>query len=114
MAIPPFNFAEGTPADSDIVSQYPNAERTFRDQVESAMGIEHDIPGSARHKFGVGADAARDAITTWVVGSIWFNTKTTPVTLQRVVSIGPVVWEDVGANFADASYVLMSRHFART
>lgn len=41
--------------------------------------------------------ATRNAITDWVVGSLWFNTTTTPAVLQRVVSIGPVVWENIRA-----------------
>lgn len=45
MASPPFNIAETTPGDSDIVSQFPAAERTFRDVVEDWISVEHDTSG---------------------------------------------------------------------
>jgi hypothetical protein len=106
VATPPFEILQGKPALTDIVSQHPADERAMRDVVESSLAIEHDMGDASatkggRHKFGVGADAARDAITTWVVGSIWLNTKTTPVTVQRVVSIAPVVWEDLSGGALD-------------
>ena len=106
MATPPFNIDETKPADSDAVSAFPAVERTFRDTVEDSLAVEHDYNSagsSARHKFGVGNNAARDAITNWVVGSIWFNTSTTPATLQRVVSVGPVVWENIGVGLSTAN-----------
>lgn len=98
MATPPFDIAAGLPADSDIVSGYPLVERTFRDMVESILAREHDIiigagGASAHHKFGRGSTATRDAITDWVVGSVWINTDFAPSAWQAVKSIGPVVWE---------------------
>lgn len=123
MASPPFDIAAGVPGDTDVVSAYPAVERTYRDVVESIFAREHDIvigsgSGSAHHKFGVGNDAARDAITDWVVGSIWFNTVTMPVTLQRVVSIGPVVWENVSSSAAalanDVNLIIGLRRFNRS
>lgn len=98
MATPPFAINEAIPADSDNVSAHPTGARAFRDIIESAMAVEHDMKtagSTARHKFGVGNNAARDAITDWVVGSLWINNTASPATLQRVVSVGPVVWEDV-------------------
>lgn len=100
MATPPFNIAENTPADNGAVSGFPAQERAFRDIVEDALAVEHDMNtagSSARHKFGRGSTASRDAITDWVVGSIWFNTDTSPAVLQTVTAVGPVVWENVNA-----------------
>lgn len=102
MASPPFTLATTTPQTGDAQSAYPAAEDAFRDSIASALGREHDVlvGGSsfgAHHKFGTGTTAARDAITDWVVGSIWFNTDFNPAVLQRVNSIGPVVWISVGA-----------------
>lgn len=96
--MPYVDIVEGSPVSGDPVSNFPALEQAFRTAVINAFNREHDLPaagGSVLHKFGVGNDATRDATTDWVVGSIFLNTKTTPVTLQRVVSIGPVVWEDV-------------------
>lgn len=90
----PFDYGETSPGDNDFVNQHPADERATRSAVKNAIDVEHD-QAEGVHKFGVGNDAARDLITTWVVGSFWLNTSTTPATLQRVVSIGPVVWEDV-------------------
>lgn len=45
MATPPFNIVETSPADNDIVSQYPTVERTFRDVTESWLKIEHNVQG---------------------------------------------------------------------
>ena len=100
MATAPFSIAETTPGNTDAVSVFPAAERTFRDVVESALAVEHDMGNAstdktARHKFGVGSTGTRDTITTWVVGGLWFNTGTTPATLQLVTAVGPVTWQDI-------------------
>lgn len=111
MAVPPFDIAAGAPADSDIVAGYPGVERTFRDMVESILAREHDITigsggASAHHKFGRGSTATRDAITDWVVGSVWINTDTSPSSWQAVKSIGPVVWESLTAQPTDDNMLL--------
>jgi hypothetical protein len=92
MALPPFAPDETVPGDSDIVSQFPAAERTFRDVMEDWVAFEHDVSG--HHKIPNLTTAARNAITDWVVGSIIYNTTTGG--LQNVVSIGPVVWANGG------------------
>lgn len=89
-----FDWDESSPGDNDFVNQFPANERSFRTDAKGAFNVEHD-PTEGRHKIGVGNDATRDAITTWVVGSLWLNTSSSPATLQRVVSIGPVVWEKI-------------------
>lgn len=48
MASPPFNIDQSLPGDSDVVSQFPGVERTYRDVAESWILIEHDTNG--RHK----------------------------------------------------------------
>ena len=90
------------PLDNAIVSQFPANERASRTATENIIDTEHSGAGgtaSGRHKFGVGNDAARDAITDWEVGSIWFNTSSSPALLQRVVSTGPVVWENIAGPY---------------
>ncbi len=91
-----FNFDTGNPTDSFLIPSYPANERSFRTDVKAMLEIEHDTV-EGRHKFGTGNDAARDAITTWKIGSLWFNTGESPAYIQRVVSVGPVVWENVDA-----------------
>lgn len=97
------------------MSQFPADERSNRDVIESALNREHDMasPGSGRHKFGVGNATARDAITDWVVGSVWLLNSSSPATLQRVVSVGPVVWESVTQSPADDNMLWTMRHFMR-
>ena len=94
MATPPFDFDEANPADSALISQFPSNERASRDNIQDAFETEHD-EASGHHAILVGNTAARDAITDWVVGSLWLNTATVPAGLDRVISIGPVVWETI-------------------
>lgn len=92
-----FNFDIGNPGDSSIVSQFPANERSFRSTVNSWVQTEHDLNG--RHVLGQGSVAARNAITTFGVGNLWFNTDTTPATLQRCTVAGsPATFENIGAN----------------
>lgn len=91
MASPPFNPAETVPQDTDLASNFPAAERTFRDIIESWLLTEHGRSG--HHAFPVGTTTERDAITDWEVGSFIYNT--TLAKCQLVVSIGPVTWVDV-------------------
>lgn len=119
MNSPPFSIATATPASTDNLSSYPAAETGFREMIVSALAREHDFLDalqnfSGHHKFGVGSSASRDAITDWVVGSIWFNTDATATQLQRVVSVGPVVWESVGATAGSTDALLQDRVFNRS
>lgn len=45
MAGPPFDVAQAVPGDSDTVSQFPAAERTMRDIIESWLLINHNTSG---------------------------------------------------------------------
>lgn len=45
MASPPFSIAETVPADSNLASQFPATERTFRDTVESWLLVNHNVNG---------------------------------------------------------------------
>lgn len=92
MASPPFNPNQALPGDSDIVSVYPAAERTFRDIVESWLLFEHGTSGHHKLKTDTTANIAAD--TTWEVGSICFDT--TLNILKHVTSIGPVVFHPCG------------------
>jgi len=84
MATPPFNIAETLPQDDDFASAFPSVERTFRDVVESWLLVEHGVSG--HHTFGIGNDAARNAITDWEEGSLWLSTQTANPRLQALVS----------------------------
>lgn len=91
MASPPFNPAETVPQDTDLAANFPSAERTFRDVVESWIITEHGRSG--HHTLPKLTTSARDAITDWEVGSLIYNS--TLSKMQFVTSIGPVVWVDV-------------------
>lgn len=88
MASPPFNPNEAVPGDNDVVSQFPAAEREFRDIIEDWINFEHDPSG--HHKFQVIDTATRDGISDWVVGSVIFNTDNSR--LEALTSTGPNVW----------------------
>lgn len=45
VATPPFNISVTTPADVDIVSQFPANERTNRDNINQWLQTDHDING---------------------------------------------------------------------
>lgn len=59
MASPPFDIAQTTPQDNDIVSTFPAAERTYRDVVESWLLIDHNTSG--QHAFVTLPNAAAPA-----------------------------------------------------
>lgn len=90
MASPPFNPNETVPGNSDLVSVYPAAERTFRDIVESWLLYEHGRSG--HHSFPLNTTAARDGDTTWELGSLFYNSEVGA--LQIVIDTSPsIVWE---------------------
>lgn len=66
-----------------------NAIRANNTAIETALGAEHEFStggtNAGRHKFVSGNTAARDAITTWVSGSIFFNTevRSSAICIQR-------------------------------
>ena len=71
MATAPFNIAETTPGDSSLVSQFPAAERTFRDVVESYLNTDHDYATGNHSKLElVDLDGATPTIAAGQVG-IW-------------------------------------------
>lgn len=92
----PYDFDETNPTDDYLIPSYPANERSHRDAVYSSLEEEHDT-ATGHHKIGIGDDTARNAITDWVVGSLWLNNSLGAVYWQRVVSVGPVVWQDVDA-----------------
>lgn len=67
----PFGYDESSPADTGSIPAFPANERAFRATVKSAIGVEHD-DASGRHTFGYGDATARDAITDWADGAVWF------------------------------------------
>ena len=73
----PFNVDSGNPLDNATIPDYPANERASRTALEGLIDVEHDATSGTkdgRHKFAVGDDTAKAAITTWVNGSIFFNT----------------------------------------
>ena len=58
------------PTDSSIVSQFPANERLSRAAIETNFYLEH-LTDVGRHTFGIGNDAARDAITNLGIVSVW-------------------------------------------
>lgn len=101
----PFSNAwdEAKPAGTDAIALGDDQIRKFKLDARERLNVEHDFPsatGNLRHKFGYGTTAQRDAITDWVVGSIWFNTDaiTGFIVAQVVSAVGPVVWQNVASH----------------
>lgn len=72
MASPPFNIAETTPGNTDVAANFPAAERTFRDVVESWLSVEHNTYGF--HKVQNLSTTNKNAQTNWSVGSFVYDT----------------------------------------
>lgn len=116
MNSPPFFIATATPQGTDIVSGYPAVEQAFREMIVSALAREMDfndggVNFSGHMKIPTLSTASRDAITDWVVGSFVFNTDSTPAAIQRVASIGPVVWENISSASLAAGDSLLQIEF---
>lgn len=65
-----FNFDEANPGDTGSIPAFPANERAFRTATKGAINVEHD-PAEGRHKFAYGDATARNAISTWVNGSLY-------------------------------------------
>lgn len=106
----PFNYDETKPGDSDVVSQFPANERAARNTVKAALAVEHDT-AEGRHKFGVGNTAARDAITTWVDGAVWFNT----TDARNIVQVrSSSAWLNASSEFAAGTKIIFRQSSAPT
>lgn len=92
MAFPPLAINEAVPGDSDIVSQFPALERTFRNDIEDWSQVEHNTYGI--HKMPSLTTAERDAETNWSVGGLIYNE--TLKQLQFTLSVDPDVWYSEG------------------
>lgn len=90
-----WNLDPTSPADDDVVSQYPPNERSERLNTAGALGTEHDI-ASGHHQIPYLTTAARDGITDWVQGSIIYNTTTLQAEYQENAS-APFSWIAYGA-----------------
>lgn len=89
----PFDYDEANPDDDGLIPAFPASERAFRTTVKMAIDVEHDA-ASGRHTFGFGSSAARDAITDWADGAVWFLAVGITYKMQvRVVAFGG--WLDV-------------------
>lgn len=98
----PFSNAwdETKPAGTDAIALGDDQIRQLKLDLRERFNVEHDFPsasGNLRHKFPRGTTAARNAITDWVVGSIYFNTDAFAgfTTIQIVTAVGPVTWINV-------------------
>lgn len=63
MASAPFSPATTTPQDNDIVSQYPAAERTFRDVITSFIETDHDATTGGHNKVTLVAQGSSPSFT---------------------------------------------------
>ena len=88
MATAPFTINQTIPGDDDVVSLFPAQNRTNMDNANDWLNFEHDASG--HHKIPVITEAARDAISDWVLGSLVFNTDDTE--LQVVTAVGPTTF----------------------
>lgn len=88
MASPPFSIAETLPGDTDIASQFPALERTFRDVVESWLLVDHNTSG--QHKYVEFADqGASPTFASGIIG-VWneigvLSARLANGTIKRVV-----------------------------
>lgn len=71
MAFPPLNIDEAVPGDSDVVSLFPAAERTFRNDLEDFLLVDHNVQG--RHNT-VRFDWIADPSGTASVTTLWADT----------------------------------------
>jgi len=104
MASPPFSIAETVPADDDVAANFPAAERTFRDIVESWLLIEHNTYGL--HEFGFYTTAQRDAETNWARGSVCYNA--TLDQFQIATAADPETWLSIGPEFRTGGHIRMA------
>lgn len=85
MATPPFNIAETTPQDTDVVLTFPTAERLYRDVVESWLNILSD-PTTGLLKAGAFPTALVISSTAMTIGSLLGAGR--PMTQQTFVAGG--------------------------
>jgi hypothetical protein len=110
MASQPFNPAETTPGDTDVVANFPSAERTFRDVMESWLLVEHGRTG--HHALPKLTTSERDAITTWEAGSVLFNE--TLGVFQILDSADPDVWTTPTPEFPSGTRMAFQQTSAPT
>lgn len=99
MASPPFNLDVADPADNAIVSQFPLNERTFRDNTNSYLNVEHDI-STGYHKFQILSTTAKTALTSPPTGMLVFDS-TLGVAQINTGTSGAPVWTTLGAQTGD-------------
>ncbi len=68
----PFDPDETKPADSDVVSQYPAIERSFRDIIESWLVIDHDKTIGGHDQISFVDQASDPTYASGVIG-VWNN-----------------------------------------
>ena len=93
----PFDYDVANPTDDFLIPNAPLNHRDSRAAIKGSVDVEHEST-TGRHKFGRGLLAARDAITDWEIGSLWFRTETTPGYLEICTddTAGPPrLWEEV-------------------
>lgn len=73
MASPPFSLATTAPQDNDIVSQFPLVERTFRDTVNSYLGIDHSATTGGHSKLTMIQTGSTPTFVTGQSG-VWAKT----------------------------------------
>ena len=100
-----FNHDTSSPADLADISLYPNNERAHRLMVETFLNLEHDSV-EGRHRFGVGTNAARGVITTWVVGAFWISTdEIAGQFVLQVLNALPSDWKNTGTVFTGLTQI---------
>lgn len=92
MASPPFNVAETLPGDTDIASQFPALERTYRDVVESWLLVNHNNLG--QHARLEMPDLATDPTFAVGIQALWnnggnINTRQASGSVHRMIHLIP-------------------------
>lgn len=89
MASAPFSPAITVPADNDIVSQFPLAERTFRDVVTSFIEVDHDATTGGHNKLTMVEQSVTPSFTSsqvgvWAVSDGTLQTISTPTPSEQL------------------------------
>lgn len=96
MANPPFKQDVTDPADNAIVAQFPANERSFRDNVNSYLNVEHDI-NTGYHQFQLLTTTQKTALTTPPPGMLVYDTTLGTCQINTGTSAAPV-WSNVGGD----------------
>lgn len=106
----PFDPDETKPADTDIVSQYPAIERTFRDIIESWLVVDHDKTVGGHNQLTLVDQTTDPTFASGVVG-VWNNggvlsTRVASGTVSAISAVPPGSMVDYAGSSAPDGWLL--------